>query len=315
LAVSWRDALIGAGAVIILSPISLSVSYYINKSLASPKLAIEYIAPSVETLGLTVDRSTGSLLYAAEQALGPIGQVNAFDPMGQECHRQISSGSLATSCVSRYRAVLPSELNDMKLERDDLESNRRAIAAWDRKSALTLIPIEAPNLPQSLESAAAENPRLTAMALNNDVNFLNDKISGISNFMTKLNDFAASPATRTGDVSFRVGILNYGDTDAVIFPSAGLLFHETHLDLRIANPTALSLGVGPVTTTSSAAPVLNVVRQHSFAEITLTVDTSTTSPIAQDAWRSLVKQKAQEQFTIEVNSSTERVSAKGWLPP
>ena len=107
---------------------------------------------------------------------------------------------------------------------------------------------------------------------------------------------------RTGDVTVAVGILNSGDSDGVVFPSATLHFTDSNIALEPAESKD---------TESKYA----IVKAHSFREALFSVDKTKSTTGALEKWTALVKNGNQAKFTINMDSSNGLLVASGHLPP
>ena len=150
----WREAFIAALVVIILSPVSLSISYYINRALASPKLSIKYVSPVITTLPTAVDTTNAALMFQLQGMLGPF-VANPLDATLQQCHHQLSSGALEPACVTEVEAVLKQAIPPITGIQDQIEGDEKIISDWQGKGELPpLTPLPLPDLPAPIEELA-----------------------------------------------------------------------------------------------------------------------------------------------------------------
>jgi hypothetical protein len=309
---SWRSAFIGAIAAVVLSPLSLAIGYYSSKALSAPKLSIEYIAPSVETETLKLEKSAVSwpqLEQTLMIAQGP--GIGTYDAAFQECQREAEAGAISVSCATELSAKLKQALQFVDFENNIIESDVQTISAWDGRSDLSITPIYLPSMGDPLEVLARQDKRLTINMLRDYEKQFADARKIAEVFESELKTFAEAAPMRTGKVTFRVGVLNSGDSDGVVFPAAKLTCQGSELQLRATNGSSY-FGAAPYTAVPSSA--FNVVRAHSFTEIMLEINDSVTPPDAQNSWRALVKAQSQDEFTIQLKTSGSPVTGKGRLP-
>ncbi|MGH7837688.1 MAG: hypothetical protein ACREQC_07675 [Candidatus Binataceae bacterium] len=309
----WRAALVTSLVSISLTPLAAMVGYYSGKVLAAPKLSIQYATPVIETAPLAIDKSMGQTvqqIIRGSEATAPYVGGNPF--FQSQCVQELGSASVSLDCANQFRAGMPQLLDSMDFEKNLMERDRQAIEAWNGKTEIALTPLYLPELGESLEASAYNNKQGTINILRNYENSISDQHKAGVTLLATLSDFVAAPAKRTGKVSFKVGVLNSGDSDGVIFPSATLSSHNFDLTLRNTPPfTPFPYAAVNPTTNGS----FNVVRAHSFSEVDFVVDDTKTLPVAQDSWRSAVKSGTQEDFTIQLTTSGRPIGGKGQLPP
>jgi hypothetical protein len=310
---TWRSAFIGALIAIVLSPLSLVVGYYSSKYLAAPKLSVQYIVPVVDTEHMTFDAKLTSLMPPVQQTLAMSQmQLGAYDPSLQGCNQQFENGSLDLACAIRFRTKLKAAEKTLDYQNDLIEKDRSTIAAWDGKSELVIMPLMFPEAGEPLDELARENPKAAIGKLRDYEKAFSKDHDMIETVTAQLDAFVAATPKRTGNVTFKVGVLNSGDSDGVIFPDAGLSCHVS--DLKLQSTISAVQSAFLLSSPSPASP-FSVVREHSFSEITLELNSTVSRPQDQQNWASLVKSGTQEEFTIELKTSTSPISRKGILPP
>ena len=309
---SWRSAFIGAIAAVVLSPLSLAIGYYSSKALSAPKLSVEYIAPSVETETLKIDKSAFSWPQLQQtMMIAQSPSVGMYDAAFEACQREAEAGAISLSCATELSAKLKQALQFLDFENNIIDSDVQTIAAWDGRSDLSITPIYLPTMSDSLEVLARQDKRLTINMLRDYERQFADARKVAEAFESALKTFAEAAPVRTGKVTFRVGVLNSGDSDGVVFPSAKLTCQGSELQLRATNGSPYFSAVPAPSVPSSA---YNVVRSHSFTEILLEINDAVTPPDAQNSWRALVKAQSQDEFTIQLKTSGSPVTGKGRLP-
>lgn len=104
---------------------------------------------------------------------------------------------------------------------------------------------------------------------------------------------AAAPGPRTGAVNLVAGVLNSGDSDGVVDRNAKVIFlGKTELPM--------------------IADRYTVIKAHSIAEITFSVDRPRATAGALEAWETLVRKGAPEGFSLRLNDG--RLSMEDRLP-
>jgi len=122
-----------------------------------------------------------------------------------------------------------------------------------------------------------------------------------------------------------VGVLNSGDSDGVIFPNASLSFLQ-NIEVKLIGlaasrvspyepPTALPPPLPVEAPSGYVAAPFNVVRAHSFLELTLGIDAINTPAGTQEPLLSAVEHESQERFTIVLKSSSSKpIAGESNLP-
>ncbi len=110
---------------------------------------------------------------------------------------------------------------------------------------------------------------------------------------------------RTGEATIRLGVLNSGDSEGVVYPKALLRSAAGEIDL--APTTAGNQILGP----SSGGYV--VVPARSFREVTFTMDRSTRGDAAEN-WKKLLQATSGNDITVVLQTSAGSLTAKGKLP-
>jgi hypothetical protein len=309
----WRGVFVGTLVGIILSPLSLAVSYYMNRIFARPQLSVQYVTPRVEIAPLIVDKN----LFTAWQRLQMGTQPLSPDFSIMQCNSEFQSGSISMDCVRRLQGAIQASFNLNKSIEKDFIDVVAIISRWDgkRNDIPKLLPIELPNF--DLETAIRNDQKEDVLAiLKDNASAADDWITQLGPLVSQLSSYnSASSNPRSGNVSFKVGILNSGDSDAVIFPDATLSFQDSHAALR-PTPSAPGVITGFPQTPFSQLPPVNVVRSHSFTEVSLVIDDTVTQPNVQYAWRDLVINAIQQGFSINLISSSKKpLSGSSRLPP
>ncbi len=309
----WRSAFIGSIIAIALSPLSLVLGYYLSKYLAAPKLSIEYIVTVVDTTPLKVNKTLIPELQDVLQTLqSPGPYMVGYDPLFQQCYQQFQRGSLDLDCVKRFQTNLKVYAMVIDYEESLFKQDRDTLTKWDGKPAdLKLIPVNA-SPTQSLEEMATHDRSSTISTLNDEVrDYDNDR--QILEILTKqLDDFVAGGITRSGSVTFKIGVLNRGDSDGVIFPKSDLSSVVSTLKLRTAtNSPVPFMYVPPFNSVSTSS--YTVVKAHSFTEITIEIDEAT-SPPDMATWKQLVIARNPEEFQITLPTSAKSISRTDHLP-
>lgn len=151
---AFITAVVTAVMAIALNPISIFIGYYLSKSLAAPKLSIQYITPVVQTEPLALDKSVVTHLTNPSVPL-PIMPAYA-DPYSQ-CTAQFRSFSLSLDCAKFYQTRVQQDLDALKSRQQTVQEDIRAVSAWNGETPLSLPvlylpgeqPLEFPYMPKA----------------------------------------------------------------------------------------------------------------------------------------------------------------------
>ena len=266
--------------MLITTPISILIGYYLSKSLAAPKLSIEYITPVVLPQPLTLDKTIVKQLIL--HTSGPPVFLPNQGIEQYQCAEQLRS-FLSLGCAKYYQANLQDNLSILNGKYEEINRDIKAISAWDGSKPLSLPPLQLligsymylPWMP------IADKERVMTVLRQNDKDYENT-IQLDTALLSNVDSVLSKGSKRTG-VAFNIGILNSGDFDGVIFPNATLSFLRNK---------QVSLVVNQLSHTDS----YNVVHAHSFIELTMDVDGIKTPPEDQSSLQSAVEHESQERY-------------------
>jgi hypothetical protein len=324
---TWRGAFIGAIVAIIISPLSLAIQYYVNRNLAAPKLSMQYLNPAMDYEPFVIDKPTADKWRAAQQMSLPNLYSSVMGDLGTSgCDREVNLGAVSTRCFDLLQSAVRSNRESLEFYLIHIQQDRKAIELWSGKDALRLFAIEVPDLGEPLEVAAREHRKDTIAILHNGENTFAEVVASDDAFLSKMKDFASAKPKRTGQVTFKIAILNAGDSDAIIFPqAANLSFGGASTSQNTLSPKKRIIALRPSVPTvpyyrvfvsdSSTTSPFSVVRTHSFQEAVFVIDEGSAGQDDLNAWRSHVVHEDQLDFTITLTSSAGLISGAGTLPP
>ncbi len=145
------------------------------------------------------------------------------------------------------------------------------------------------------ETALAHQDKNGAIAdLNGELKAQQKLRAPAESLLNELSRIRDSEEVRTGEILVRIGVLNSGDSDGVVFREAKINFGDSELPFRSEKYT--------------------VIKSHSFEEIDFSVDTPRGTKASLDRWSGLVIKRQQEKFTITVTAGGKALNADGRLP-
>lgn len=289
-----RRAVITTLIAITLNPISITFGYFLGQRLQSPRLRIEYIAVELETSPFVVDESA---LRPIRQNIVLIRYLNSKLPF--DCEDWVSDGFITETCIEPSSKAVGEIIDQEGFSVAMIDENVRALERWDGTSELLLQPVMLPHVDESLQVIARRSKEtaieiLKSYLLSSKARM--DEIKQLQAALQKLADIG--PMDRTGKVSFRVGVLNSGDSDGVVFPRATLEFAGTEVALHKGEDRTYT-----------------VIRSHSFRELNLVINEGESKKDSLEKWVGLVMNHQQESFDVVLGGSSERLRASGRLSP
>ena len=118
-------------------------------------------------------------------------------------------------------------------EQKIVEHNIEALKAWNGATEFILKPILLLHVSKNIHVAARENKKTAVDILKSYNFFLRERKKQIGDLRAAFQKLQTSgEGDRTGRITLRVGVLNSGDSDGVVFPDANLRFADTSIALH-----------------------------------------------------------------------------------
>jgi len=168
---AFITAVVTAVIALALNPVSILVGYYLSKSLAAPKLTIEYIKPIVQTEALLLDKST--ITKMADALVSGYPALINEDPSDYECSSEPVYNSISFKCADAFQKSIPDNIDGLNEQAEQLKLDIKAVSAWNGKTALSL-----PTLYFTGEQPF-DFAFLNFSEKNADIAFLNEKLAAI----------------------------------------------------------------------------------------------------------------------------------------
>lgn len=284
--VDAKKALIGGVIAIILSPISIIVAYFLGQRLDAPKLTIT----NVEQI---FDYKKPEDLSLPDSILTPIkSNQQIINLLEQEALEDVATQNNLDKKDAKDMVVgLNNVLGKFLFTKKALETNLERVKNWDGKSAIQLVSVDLANYigNRSLEDLVSSNRNQAINVLSNFINTINDRIREINNYVHYIKSYSElkTDSVRTGFVTFKIGILNSGNTDAVAFPSCKINFNSNDLKYE---PT-------PVRDTYA------LIKSHSFQIMYYKIAFDENSNNILDEWKAIVANHTSKPFKIIISTS------------
>jgi hypothetical protein len=285
-----KKALIGGVIAIILSPISIVIAFYLGQQLERPKLSITNIEQSYKY-------QSPDLIIVPDSVLNPVkgnfeitilsddlDESDFENPLKKDDAADIISS--LNSVSAKYNFTITIVSKDIQL-----------IQAWDGKKPLNLEMINPSVLGGKSIYDLVKSDRQNAIAILQSLqNTANSRKKDITNYINFVSPYLQNKEVkeRTGEVSFIVGVLNSGKTDAVVFPKAEVIFNGKTIYYSAAKSKYNNSGY-------------SVIGSHSFKPISFELDTEFGNKKDIDEWFAMIKNHTTGQFDFSVSSSDKNV--------
>jgi len=285
--VSARNALIGGVIAILLSPISITVAYYLGQQLDGPKLSVTNIVQQFVTRTAQDSISIpDTILTKIRASTATFNQIDAdFD---------VSEFTKKEDKVTAQENIetLQQILDEFNGAVDIYTGDVKKLKDWNGKGeppSLNYIPTTLLG-GKTINELAKKNRDNALTVLQSLLNTLNPGINAINNFSKVVNPFIEKEleSQRTGGISFKIGVLNTGKTDAVIFPDMSLNY-DGKVIYFISQDYSGSAYV--------------VVNSHSFKLINYKLNLNKGNKADMDEWSALVKNHSKEKFDVTISTS------------
>jgi hypothetical protein len=286
-----RKALIGGVIAIVLSPISITLAYFLGQKLDSPELSITNIEQRFSTIkpnNIQIPDSIRTPINANGEIRMLLEQFE-IDDIAEEKELTKGEADEVNEGLSNVKEIYAES-------RSIIQNNINAIEKWDGKSQLNLEPMNPQMLGgRTIEQMVNTNRNEALNTLRNLLTTINKRMKVIQNYLNIVKPFIDEKvdSARIGDVVLSVGILNSGKTDAVIFPNVDLTFQNKKLLFEAKQYT--------------------VVNAHSFKLIHLELSKDKNILNDVNEWKALIKNHNTEAFQLEFASSDKKIGYRTQL--
>jgi hypothetical protein len=288
--VTGRKAFITTVIALVISPLSLLLGYWLNHALQQPRWRLEYSdnviytesgSPDPEVLKKAMANSL--LRMWLRQEVERIAAMQRSEP----CTDWIDGKPLTPRCIGDLRRAADSVLRTAESERDAARENLKRIRdkTWKDKGIVQMMSVRAELL--------AIDPEKLAALLTGQLAQLEDLESQLGPLVRALQN-ADALSNRTGYVEFKVGVLNTGDSDGVIYRRAEVVWGSKSL---------------PV-----SADTYTVVKAHSFAEITFGLISDENNEDLRDFRQAVVADQEISYYVVLHSGKSSLTSEEGIIP-
>lgn len=285
-----KGALITAVISLALHPFSVWVGYLIGKALKAPRPTIEYLMPVFDVNPGRVNNSVLNRLRTNSELNGVLRANLERLTAGKSstCDGWITSGEWDSACQDDVSRAVAGMQTYLDTESDTLKRDIDKLAAFRASSPPLLELSPNPELQeiatllqvgrldsQSALSRLRQLQSSTQRSLK-DLAALTDEVQRLSN----------AEGERTGDMSLKVGILNSGDSDGVVYAGGEMRMDSRTFPLQIEDRKYV------------------VVKSHSFEEVEFRVE-SGDDLRAFESLRSDIRDSKKMPYVVRLKMSPE----------
>lgn len=286
-----RKAFVGGLVSLVLSPLFVLLGYWLNHTLAAPKLRLEYATSVVIVENAKLDwdavalvRQNAIVAASLRDLLLRIGISRAHRP----CIEWLEKNTWTNDCAEDVKVVLPYYASMLDARVDELEKWLGAVKTGRSPVPVTFSPVD-----QFFGRIGSDKSSTQAGVLAYLETSRQEKTT-LESFIKRFNATVDSEGARTGDIVIRVGVLNTGDSDGVITRGAVLNFGDSEVFMRAERYT--------------------VVKAHSFEQIEYSINVDATAARHLEKLRGLVRAHGQDAFEMKINGTDSFMSTKGRFP-
>jgi hypothetical protein len=276
---------------ILLSPLSVALGYFLSHSLETPRLNIEYINPTFwyESSTLSSDilasiKANPDLIIRLKESLAMVSHESS-----DNCTGWLNEQPWSDVCINQALEAANNLLDATIAEDEAINKNVTAIEKWEPRGSRPPPQLQ----PMSISSGEIiyimlrnkDKPSVLSM-LRGAVNVTKQQIAILKKLIEDLQRIEKCAYTiRSGKVSLKIGFLNSGGRDGVVFNNGTISFGGQQVNIRSESYT--------------------VVKAHSFEEIYFEVDSSMSDKASITHWEDYVKNKKELKLEISVKAGDE----------
>jgi hypothetical protein len=298
--VTGRTALITTLIAIALNPLSLVAGYFISQLLQAPNLAVTALQMEYEIEPLKLDPETQATIdadpnfdNAVIQDLRMAGKVN--------CDAWHVAGTVKAACAENVLDIVHNMVRVHRFELGNIEENINRITNYTPSTILVAVPFPIDTARMFDELRHGNKASLTDF-LGAQAEWKR-RISVLNAAETALQKARQTEKRRSGQVTIRVGVLNSGDSDAVIEPDGELTFDDRKVALRRAKMRTDVSG-RPLSEDFVTDRVFTPVKARNFSEVAYTVNNAGSTKADIDQFEEAVRTKRASQFTVVIRTSS-----------
>ncbi|HZF10970.1 MAG TPA: hypothetical protein VFE33_19445 [Thermoanaerobaculia bacterium] len=295
-----RKAFIATLISIALTPVSVALGFFLSHYLQAPKLVPQYVRTTAYSEDSKFDDGVFRKIEADKRLEGQLRQALQLAPNinnpEQTCTEWLDDQKAwVDSCLPRVQAAVNSIQVAASGEYSSISHDVTAIEQWSPGKDLDLEPSGLLDI--GTLSLLAHRDKSAALAtLRGPLRIIKAQTENLSALSREIQRIAETQANtpRTGEVIFRIGLLNSGDSDGVVFDKASLRFGAS--------------------TVALIADTYTVVKSHSFEEISFSVDGNNNNASSLKSLATIIKSKSSASLKILLDTGTKTVPAGGNFP-
>lgn len=297
-----RKALITTVIAIALNPISLVAGYFINHSLQAPKMGIQNTIPvytfAPKQLGAEGLKALADAPRMSASIRNTIVQRAPSGSPQSVCTLWLDGKDWNGDCEANVIDALNGTQESANLDIAALKSNIQTIESWQPPAPLVLEPVNTPDaevmrVMQSIQGGQFDPKRALAQ-----FRFYLREYEKNRTALQQLTDafdrMLKAPDAVTSDLSFKVGVLNSGDSDGVVFDTGKVSIGGQNFNL--------------------SSDDYKVVKSHSYEAVEFTMFYGEIDAEKRKISEIVQHQNVETPYQIEIKSGNKTLHADGVLP-
>jgi len=305
-----KKAFVSTLVAIMLNPFGIALGYLVGKWLQGPKLSVKTVLvdPELEVVPLNQD-----LVVILNNLEGDFNAASNFWHLSNEEQTNARKGQLSVASMNAVTSDAQVYQSYLQSEKKDLESNITITERWTRGQILEIVPVP---LGEDNRLGSESPQAIVERSKNELLGIYRSALKEVESRSQKLQDLIKFlhdhlPDKRTGVAVIKVGVLNTGDSEGVLYPNATLHSDAGEIDLT-ASPEPGTMG-SPYPYPSSFAGGYVVVPARSFREMRYTIAHSSRGDAAEN-WKKLVQTGRGTEVRIELHTGSGNLTTVGHLP-
>lgn len=287
---------------LVSAPILIGIGFFLNSYLQEAKFEAIQVSTIVEVESSHIEQEVLRSLNNKKRLIADILSAPVYrlrpSPKVSSCKNWLKTGEIITNCETIIQESITGIMNYIDAANEDWVEYRDNLTNAKKND---VVPNPQANNPRDsqlifeIRKLYRKGERKKSFdEIEKQLKKYHEDRSVIQNLKSAIENAIEQEGERTGNVYIRVGILNSGDSDGVVFPGATLTFGNSELTV--------------------SATDYAVIKSHSFQVVEFSLDSYQSTDSAKEKWRRLIMNKQQEEFNIVINSSAQQLTIGGRLP-
>jgi hypothetical protein len=292
-----KNAIICGIISIILSPIATFLTLTTTSTILHQQADLQVV--SVEAIAfdapITIKDDVRSILSKSGDITSALLQRSGVLPYYDPCLEGITLGTVRTYCIEFVKRGINDLIKIIGNEKMLLNDAKKELTMDE---AMTLLQ-RTSRIPDIIDDylywSDNDNRKVDTIFLP-----YTEQLEKVDSALDKVREtLDNSAANRSGKVVIKLGVLNRGGTDSVVFTDGMIYFSGQSMSLKDAGKSRQT-GI--------------VIHARSFSSVMLTIDEQKSSAASVRDWKTIVLQRINQEFALTLKSIDGELSATSRLP-